>query len=314
MPSSELSYDSYRIHRLNDQDQISGSSPSTSRLRNVAKVEPYSINTNMVRPLYQSSVSSSPLKPSTKIIPAPAATSTTTTQAFQQRAGLNSVANPSAPASISSSAAPVSGLIRHPNVRQSDFLVPNPTYSTATPTQTVSQRAQSLSNSSSYATPPKTMTLSESLSQIEPQRSTNNHAYYPGQSKGLVPSINDFPQKPRPLSTQADFRGNKVMIYHCLVVRLSSSSSPHIHLRNISRRMVHPLGRTVINWRNSIIMDHPSHIIIDCEIFLRHQQMPLILHRLMIEKELKAQCIRSWPIVISINNNNNISNYRMHNK
>ena len=49
MPSSDLSFDAYRFRRLNDQDQM-----TSTRLRNVAKVEPYSINTNMVRPLYQS--------------------------------------------------------------------------------------------------------------------------------------------------------------------------------------------------------------------------------------------------------------------
>ena len=117
----------------------------------------------------------------------------------------------------SSSAGSLAGLIRHPNVRHSDFLVPNPTFSKASgpsSSQHTSNRAQSISNSSSYAnSPSKPVLLSESLSQTTPQRpvtTQNNDQYYSGHSKGLVPSINDFPQKPRPL-IQGDLHSNKVI-------------------------------------------------------------------------------------------------------
>jgi hypothetical protein len=185
MPSSELSYDAYRFRRLNNQDQM-----TTTRLRNVAKVEPYSINTNMVRPLYQSSQpTSTPVPPKSRNI-------------------LNSMGNTPTNSSTSSSAASLGSTIRHPNVRQSDFLVPNPVYPTAPPPH----KSQPLSNSSSYTTPPSTsILLSESLSHGSKNRllNTNNTSLSNGRSTGLISSINNSSQKYQS-STQGDFHSNKV--------------------------------------------------------------------------------------------------------
>jgi len=188
MPSSELSYDAYHFRRLNDQDQM-----TTTRLRNVAKVEPYSINTNMVRPLYQSS-STQPIS---------------TTVPSKARIILNSMGNTPTNSSTSSSAASLGGTIRHPNVRHSDFLVPNPAYSTPPPPPT----SQPLSNSSSsYTTPPSTsILLSESLSHGPTHRlaNTNNTSLYNGRSTGLTSSTNNSPQKYQS-SIQGDVHSGKV--------------------------------------------------------------------------------------------------------
>jgi hypothetical protein len=187
MPSSELSYDTYRFRRLNDHDQM-----TTTRLRNVAKVEPYSINTNMVRPLYQSS-SSQP---------------TSTTVPSKGRIILNSMSNTPTNSSTSSSAASLGGTIHHPNVRHSDFLIPNPVYSTAPPPRS----SQPFSNSSSHTTPPSTsILLSESLSHGSTHRlpNTNNISLSNGRSTGLTSSINNSSQK-YPSSTQGDFHSSKV--------------------------------------------------------------------------------------------------------
>jgi hypothetical protein len=189
MPSSELSHDAYRFRRLNDHDQM-----TTTRLRNVAKVEPYSINTNMVRPLYQSS-SSQP---------------TPTTVPSKARIILNSTGNTPSNTSTSSSAASLGGTIRHPNVRHSDFLVPNPTYSTPPPP--LSHTSQPLSNSSSYTVPPPTsITFPESISHGSSHRlaNSNNISLYNGRSTSMASSINNSHQKYRP-STKEDLYPNKV--------------------------------------------------------------------------------------------------------
>jgi hypothetical protein len=193
MPSSDLSFDAYRFRRLNDHDPM-----TTARLRNVAKVEPYSINTNMVRPLNQSLSSQLPT------------TITTPTAApSKARTILNSMGNTPTNSSTSSSAASLGGTIRHPNVRQSDFLVPNPLYSTPTPPP--SHISQPLSNSSSYTTPPSTsILLSESLLHGSPHRlsNTNNSSLYNGRSPSLA-SSNNSQTKYRP-STQGDIYATKV--------------------------------------------------------------------------------------------------------
>jgi hypothetical protein len=189
MPSSELSYDAYRFRRLNDPDQMT---PAT-RLRNVAKVEPYSINTNMVRPLYQSTSLSQP---------------TSTTVPSKAHMIPNSTGNTPTNSSTSSSAASLGGTIRHPNIRHSDFLIPNPSYSTAPPPYV----SQPLSNSSSYTTPPSTsILLSESLSQGSANRLPNNTPLHNGRSTGLIPSTNNSPQKYQS-SIQGDFYPGKVKI------------------------------------------------------------------------------------------------------
>jgi hypothetical protein len=121
MPKSEISYDAYRFRRLNDQNSVS------TRPRNIAKVEPYSINPNTIRPLYQS--------PSNTI---PTITPAVPTKA---RINLNSMGNTPTNSSTSSSAGSLGGMIRH-----SDFLMPYPAYSIP----------------SSYPTPP--ILFSESLS------------------------------------------------------------------------------------------------------------------------------------------------------
>jgi hypothetical protein len=199
MPSSELSYDAYRFRGLNDHDQM-----TTTRLRNVAKVEPYSINTNMVRPLYQSSSLSQP--------------TTITTVSSKGRNILNSMGNTPTNSSTSSSAASLGGTIRHPNVRHSDFLTPNPAYSTAPPPPP--HTSQPLSNSSSYTTPPSTsILLSESLSQVSPQQlsNMNNSSLYNARSTALVSSSPNSPQKYQSSSTQGDFYSGKVKIIEILL-------------------------------------------------------------------------------------------------
>jgi len=187
MPSSELSYDAYRFRRLNDHDPMT----TATRLRNVAKVEPYSINTNMVRPLYQSSSLSQP---------------TSTTVPPKAHAILNSTGNTPTNSSTSSSAASLGGTIRHPNIRHSDFLTPNPSYSIAPPPHI----SQPLSNSSSYTTPPSTsILLSESLSQGSVNRLPSNGSLHNGRSTGLISSTNNSPPKYQS-STQGDFYSGKV--------------------------------------------------------------------------------------------------------
>jgi hypothetical protein len=188
MPSSELSYDAYRFRRLNDSAPMT----TTTRLRNVAKVEPYSINTNMVRPLYQSSSLSQPTTVSSKAHMIP-----------------NSTGNTPTNSSTSPSAVSLGAIIRHPNIRNSDFLTPNPSYSTAPPPPPP-HVSQPLSNSSSYTTPPSTsILLSESLSQGSVNRLPSNTSLHNGRSIGLIPSTNNSPQKYQS-STQGDLYPGKV--------------------------------------------------------------------------------------------------------
>ena len=196
MPASELSHDAYRFRRLNDHDPIT---TATTRLRNVAKVEPYSINTNTIRPLYQSS--SSQLTA--------AATTPPTTVPAKARIILNSVGNTPSNTSTSSSAGSLGGTIRHQNVRHSDFLMPNPAYSTPIPPPT----SQPLSNSSSYAVPQSTpISYSEALSHGSLHRLPNkntNTALYNGRSPSATSSIDNSQQKLRP-SIKTDLYSTKV--------------------------------------------------------------------------------------------------------
>ncbi len=124
MPLTEISVDAYRFRRLNDQD-----SNLPARPRNIAKVEPYSMNTNAVRPLYQS-------PPSQLITEAPAVPT-------KARIHLNSMGNTPTNSSTSSSAGSLGGMIHH-----SDFLTPNLSYS-----KPLSQPFATFS-SSSYPAPP----------------------------------------------------------------------------------------------------------------------------------------------------------------
>lgn len=110
MPSSELSYDAYRFHRSNDYDPMGHNRP-----KNIAKVEPYSINTTNNRSQ-------------------PATTTTAMTQNFvstpppnQARSFLNSMGTTSTNSSSSTSS--LLGMNRHANVLQSDFLVPHRAHS-----------------------------------------------------------------------------------------------------------------------------------------------------------------------------------------
>lgn len=196
MPSSDLSYDTYRFRRLNDSDQQMS---NATRLRNVAKVEPYLINANNVRPLYQSSSIAQSIPATTPPPPPPQAQAKT-------RIILNSTGNTPTNSSTSSSAASLGGTIRHPNILHSDFLIPNPSYSTTS--QPASHTSQTLSNSSSYATPPSTL-LSESLSQGSIQRfsnNTNNNLLHNGRSTGLINSSQKYQSQP----VQGDFHSSKV--------------------------------------------------------------------------------------------------------
>ncbi|CAF1583217.1 unnamed protein product, partial [Adineta ricciae] len=199
MPTSELSHEAYRFRRLNDHDQMTN---STTRLRNVAKVEPYSINTTMNRPLYQAS---STQMTAHNIPPPPR----TTSASAKARIILNSVGNTPTNTSTSSSAASLGGVIRHQNVRQSDFLIPNPSYSTpAAKTITVpapppSHTFQPFSSSSSYPAPQST---SMSSSHGPPHQLSNNNnktLLYNGRSASVASSLNPTQQKYRP-STKID--------------------------------------------------------------------------------------------------------------
>ncbi|CAF2819700.1 unnamed protein product [Rotaria sp. Silwood2] len=176
MPVSELSHDAYRFRRLNDQES------TTIRPRNVAKVEPYSINTNAVRPLYQST--SQPMTTTTTITTA--ATTTTSAVPLKARINLDSMGNTPTNSSTSSSAGSLGGMIRHPNVHHSDFLTPNPAYPTLS--------SQPLSKSSSYIAPP--ILLSESLSHgLLHQLPSANIPSYNGRTTSLASSTNNFQRK-----------------------------------------------------------------------------------------------------------------------
>ncbi|CAF3541406.1 unnamed protein product [Adineta steineri] len=198
MPSSELSYDAYRFRRMNDHNQMA--STTAARPKNIAKVEPYSINTNTVRPLY-------PLS-SSQLIGTP---TTPTTIPSKTRIVLNSVGNTSSNTSASSSAGSLGGTIHHQNVRYSDFLTPNPTFSTPTPLSS-SHISQPQPNSSSYIPNQSTsMSLSETLSHGSLQRLPNNNnttLLHNARSTNIVPSLNDPTQRFRS-PTKSDLYSTK---------------------------------------------------------------------------------------------------------
>ena len=308
MPSSELSYDAYRFRRLNDQEQMTTSTNPTSRLRNVAKVEPYSINPTMIRPLYQSSPSPSSSLPTTKIIPATIA-ATTVVPPSQARTVLNSMGNTPTHSSASSSAGSLNGMIRHPNVRHSDFLVPNPAYTAPAPVPSTpsvppsaSHRSQRLSNSSSYATPPPpSRLLSDSLSQ---RATVSNAPLYNGRSTTLATSINDPPQKHRG-APQEDFQSTKVIPLNCSgwLLRSICSSSNRIHHRStVKARELCPV-KTPINMKSLITTLHRLRITIAHETS-QHQPPLWIRPSMLIETSLKDRRVRSLPIRTIINNSN----------
>jgi len=182
MSSSDLSYDTYRFCRLNDHDSI------TTRPRNIAKVEPYSINTNTVRPLYQSSLQ--PVTMTTAVVPSKA------------RISLNSMENTPTNSSTSSSAGSHGGRLRHSNIQHSDFLTPNPPYPTPP--------LQPVSNSPSYITPP--ILLSQSLSHGSlHQLPAANSPSYNERTTGLTSSTTNFRQI-YPSSTQGGSHSSMVSI------------------------------------------------------------------------------------------------------
>ena len=190
-PSPDRSYHYYRSRLLNEQE------PIMTRSKNIAKVEPYSINTNTNRPLNQ---------PTTKATTTTAATTTTTTTTtvapLKARINLDSMGNTPTNSSTSSSAGSLGGMINPSHISYSDFLVPNPAYQTLP--------SQSLSNFSSYKTLP--ILLSESLSHGSlHQLPAINSSSYNLHTTGLTSSINNF-QQTYPSLTQGDIRSSVVRI------------------------------------------------------------------------------------------------------
>ena len=166
MPKADVSFDAYRFRRLNDQNS------TPTRPRNIAKVEPYSINPNTIRSPYQLSSS-----------PQPNIITTATTIPTKVHINLNSMGNTPVNSSTSSSAGSLGGGM----VRHSDFLTPNPAYPIPP--------SQPLSNSSSpYPTPP--ILFSESLSHGSlHQLPAANIPSYNGRTMGLPSSTNNFQEK-----------------------------------------------------------------------------------------------------------------------
>jgi hypothetical protein len=190
MPSSDISYDAYRFRRLNDQD------PSQQRPRNIAKVEPYSMNTSAIRPLHQSS----------QLITEP-----TVVPTLKARIQLNSMGNTPTNSSTSSSA----GSFRH-----SDFVIPNPAYSKPHPQPTSS-------SSPPYPTPP--ILLSESFSHGSLHKlPIANIPSYNGHTTGLPSSKNNSQDKYQS-SIQRDFQPGMVRIID------RDTCSNVIYLGNINR-------------------------------------------------------------------------------
>lgn len=153
MPSSDVSHDAYRFHRSMDQDS------NLLRPKNIAKVEPYSINNNTFRPLYSTGTptqsSSMTINSNNKLV-----------SGETNKARISSKHNE--PTSIHISATSMPSMIRHSNVLQSDFLIPNPAFlskhsplslSSASPPAVLV--SQSLSKSSSQTAPQ--MLVSKSL-------------------------------------------------------------------------------------------------------------------------------------------------------
>jgi len=180
MPATEVSFDAYRFRRLNDQDSL------ITRPRNVAKVEPYSMNINPVRPSYPSSSISQPSTETTIGVPSKA------------RINLNSMGNTPTNSSTSSSAGSLGGMIRH-----SDFLMSNSAYSNLIP------QPPSNSSSSLYPTPP--ILLSESLLHGSlHQLSSANIPSYNGHTTTGMSSLKNNPQEKYQSSIQGDFYSSMV--------------------------------------------------------------------------------------------------------
>lgn len=175
MPTTEHSFDAYRFRRLNEQDSL------ITRPRNVAKVEPYSMNINTVRPLYPSSMSQPSTEP-TIGVPSKA------------RINLNSMGNTPTNSSTSSSAGSLGGMIRH-----SDFLMSNSAYPNLIPN----------TSSSPYPTPPNL--LSESLSHGSlHQLPSANIPSYNGHTTTGMSSLKNNPQDKYQSSIQGDFHSSMV--------------------------------------------------------------------------------------------------------
>lgn len=152
--SRENSSDAYRIIRFNEPE------PTMRRPKNIAKVEPYSMNNNAIHSLYQS----------------PATAVSSTSSSSKARIDLNSMGNtPTNSSTSTSSAVSLGGMIRH-----SDFLTPHSTYS----------KSQPLPNSSStYITPP--IPFSESFV----HDSMHQHPSYNGHKNDLPSAISNSQDK-----------------------------------------------------------------------------------------------------------------------
>ena len=190
-PSSDLSYDFYRFRLLNEQE------PIMMRSKNIAKVEPYLVNTNTNRPLSQ--LSSQPISKTTATM---TTTTTTTSAPSKARINLDSMGNTPTNSSTSSSTGSFGGMIYPSHIRYSDFLIPNPAYQTPS--------SQSLSKFSSHTTFPTL--LSESLSHGSlHQLPAANCSSYNEHATDLTSSINNF-QQTYPSFTQGNIRSCVVRI------------------------------------------------------------------------------------------------------
>ncbi|CAF1131336.1 unnamed protein product [Adineta steineri] len=222
MSSSDLSYDTYRVCRLNDHDLI------TPRSKNVAKVEPYSINTITNRPHYQSSSA-------LQSIPMTTAT-TTAAVPSKTRISHNSIENVQTNLSTSSSIASHGGIIRHPNVHHSDFLMPYPIPS-----------LQPLSNSSSYTTPSKLLSDSHSYGSLQ-QLPTINSSLYNGRNTDFISSKNNSPQS-YSTSMQSDLHSNTNILNNNNNSNVSTSyhyrPSPTANMNNGRSKLELPIHSTI---------------------------------------------------------------------
>ena len=190
MPSSELSHDAYRFRRLNGND------PTTARPKNIAKVEPYSINTH--RPLYQPSATQ----------PITVASTITVNTPSKARAMQNSLGHTPTNSSASSSAGSLAGMMRQPKILHSDFLEPNPAYSARSIPLPCRTTSQSLSHSSSYTAHP--MLLSESLSHGSLHRLPVTHTFFDDEPTYSLTSSRQHPQEKHRSSVQGKFHSSIV--------------------------------------------------------------------------------------------------------
>ena len=225
MPSSELSYDAYRFRRSNGND------PLTARPKNIAKVEPYSINTH--RPLYQSSATQ----------PITVASTITVNTPSKARVTQNSMGHTPTNSSASSSAGSLAGMMRQPKILHSDFLEPNPAYSARSiPLPSCQTTSQSLSHSSSYTAPP--MRLSESLSHGSLHRLPVTHTAFYDEPAYSLTSSRQHPQEKHRSSAQGKFHSSIVRIANqrddafahpqpCTQCLVFFSSSKHLYRRRI---------------------------------------------------------------------------------